>query len=78
MAIRLSWQNAPAKSLVNAETGMYKRYMRISSTAQRRRRSPQQFLTPAAEVFLQPEQPDDGLAVADLALPDPLYRFGKR
>jgi len=28
----------------NAETGMYKEYMRISSTAQRRRRPPQQFL----------------------------------
>lgn len=27
----------------NAETGMYMEYMRISSTAQRRRQPPQQF-----------------------------------
>ena len=31
--------------------------------------------TPIAEVFLQPEQPDDGFAVVDLAQTYPLYRF---
>ncbi len=37
MAIRLSWQNTPAKSLVNTETGTYLKYVRISTTQLRRR-----------------------------------------
>jgi len=35
MAIRLSWQKTPAKSLVNAGTAVYALYMRIPSTVQR-------------------------------------------
>ena len=47
----------------SAETGMYLKYMRISSTAQRRRRSPQQFL----RQLLSRKHPGGKIAVASVA-----------